>query len=203
MGKTDMKNKTFLGFVIVTILLNVAFLVSGILFWVFGYTQPYIAIFITLFMFAYHLDIRCIVGFIGSMLRRRTKIDRRIYRVSKKEYDILGRLKVGKWKDHFITMFKDRFVMKSEDRISRTKEILQNNINAETTHWIGFLLGFLAIPLGWLISSDEMMIYVITSILGGLIDIPPIMIQRYNRHRLQVLLERMRNREQKDDMTLL
>ena len=180
-----MKNRTLSIFIILCSFINVFFLASGILIGIFGFAQPYFAIFVTLFMFAYHLDSRIIVAVILNLFRKDINIDRRIYHISEKEYKRLDRLKVRYWKDHFITMFKDRFVFSGSSRNERVVNILKNNINAEVTHWLCFFIGFLAILFGYLISSDELVIYLVTSILASfLFDFPSILIQRYNRYRL-------------------
>ncbi len=183
-----MKNKTLLRFIIISLILNVSFLASGILFAIFGHTQPYVAIFITLFMFTFHLDIRIIVGFIGSLTRKKIKIDRKIYQISKKEYQFLSLLRVKKWKDHLSNMFKDRFSLDSKDIKERLMEVEQNDISAELTHWIGAFLSLGAIPLGYLISPEELLVYIITSVLALFFDLPFILIQRFNRYRLQNIL---------------
>ncbi len=189
-----MKNKTFFKFIIFVALLNIAFIVSVILVTIFGYTQPYIAIFVTLFMFTYHIDVRIIVGFVGEAFRNNVKVDKKIYRVSKREYNFLCKLNVKKWKDRYITMFKDRFVLNSNYKLEQIETVLKNNISAETTHWFGCILAFTAIPLGWLISPDELIIYIVTSVLASVLDIIPIVIQRYNRYRLQILREKVKQK---------
>ena len=193
-----MKNKTLLVFVVITSLINIAFIVFGILYGLNGYKQPYIALFITMFILAYNLDARIIVSIICNIFKKRINIEKKKYKISNKEYKILSQLKIDYWKNHFITMFKHQFEFNSTNRKERIKIILKNNINAEIIHFICFFVGLLAIPLGYLLSKEELLIYIITSLLGSLLfDLPPILIQRYNRYRLYQLKLKLDKKESK------
>ena len=188
MSKT---NKTLVTFIICSIIINALFAISAVLLSVFGYKQPYIALFITFFMFAYHVDIRIIIGAIVSCFKSKINVDKALFIVSKREFHLLVFFKVKHWKDRFATLHKDQFVFEKNDIVS----LLKNNINAEIVHHICFFVGFIAIALGYLISPDELLVYVITSALASfLLDLPPIMIQRYNRYRLQNIKNMQRNK---------
>lgn len=190
-----MKSKTLLRFIILTSILNVAFIISGVLIGIYGFIQPYYAIFVTLFMFAFHLDIRILVAYICYLFTNKINIDKKKYLISKFEYQRLEKLKIKNWKDHFVTMFKDRFVLNGNDRKTRIEIILKNNIIAEITHWLCFFFGLLGILLGYLISKDELVVYIVTSIVAGILfDFPPILIQRYNRYRLLSLKKKLEDK---------
>ena len=175
-------NKTLLAVIIYSVIVNFLFIASAVFLFVFGYKQPYIALFITLLMFAYHIDIRIIVGMLVSCFKQKINVDNALFNVSQSEFRLLSFFKVRCWKDRFVTLYKNQFILEKNDIVS----LLKNNINAELVHQICFFIGLLAIVLGYLVSPDELLLYVITSLLVSfLFDLPPVMIQCYNRYRLQ------------------
>lgn len=187
-----MKNKMSPQIIIISGIINISFIVSAILFAIYGCTQPYVAIFITLFMFAYHADIRLLIGFIVSIFKKRINVDKKCFAVSLKEYKRLDKLKIKKWKEHVLTLYKNQFTIQGSFNKERVEAILKNNINAEITHWICFFISLLAILFGYLLSPEEIWIYICTSIACSLLlDLPFILIQRYNRYKLLKIKSRM------------
>ena len=183
-----MKNKTLLNFIIITIVINIIFIFACILIVIFGYIKPYIAIFITALMFAYHFDIRIIIGCIVSIFKKRININKKCFYISKKEFERLEKLKVKKWKNNFITLYKNQFEIRKIDK-EEIEEVIKNNINAEIVHIFCFIFGLFAIVIGCMISIDEIVIYILTSIFASIcFDLPSILIQRYNRYRLHKIL---------------
>ena len=178
-----MKNKTLYNLIAISCLINILFAVSIILIVVCGYNQPWTAIFITLFMFAYHADIRILIGIVtNNLFKNKINIDKKCYKISTGEFTVLNKLGVKKWKSKFITMFKSQFEVAG---FADIEGVLRNNINAEITHHLCFVFGLLAVLFGWMISAEELWLYVITSVVASLaLDLPPILIQRYNRYRL-------------------
>lgn len=185
-----MKNKTLLSFIIFSIVINILFIVSVILKLVYN-GQPYTAIFITLFMFVYHIDIRIIIGFIVSLFKSKINIKSKAFIISKKEFTLLEKMGVKKLNKHIITMYKNQFILSNNCDSHCIEIILKNNINAEIVHRVCFLIGLFAILFGYLLSSEELLIYVITSLLASFFfDLPSILLERYNRHRLQKIFNR-------------
>ncbi len=177
-----MKNKTLLGCLILVATTNLAFIVFLILFLVFEGKQPYMALFVTFLMFAYHLDVRFLSGAILSPFRSRIDVDGKSHRISEAEFKRLNKLKIKKWKNCYPTLFKGQFALKGGKAID---EVIRSSINAENVHWLCFFLGLGAIPLGCLLSLDELWLYLLTSLLASLLlDLPFVLIQRYNRYRL-------------------
>ncbi len=190
---TLVKNKTLLGFIAASFLINAAFLVFLFLFLAFDGKQPYLALFITFLMFAYHIDVRLLSGALVSAFKGKINIEKKSHRISEKEYRRLTRLKVKKWKDRFPTLFKKQFSLDKEGAVD---EVLRSCINAEIVHWLCLVLGLGAIPLGCLLSLDELWLYALTSLLALLFfDLPFILIQRYNRFRLYKVKDRLDARE--------
>ena len=160
---------------------------------IFGYVQPYVALFITSLMFVYHCDIRIFIGYIANIFKNKININNKCFNISKREYDILEKLKIKKWKDKYFTLYKNQFTITKIDKI-KIEEVIKNNINAEIVHKLCIIFGLLAIAIGSMISIDEILIYTLTSIFTCLcLDLPPILIQRYNRYRLQKILMRNNN----------
>ena len=188
-----MKNKTLRNFIILASLVNVVFVVFLVLFLVFEHKQPYLALFITFLMFAYHIDIRILIGTFVSLFKSRINVEKKSCRISEKEFKRLTKLKVKKWKEKAPTLFKSQFSLKNSQGVD---VIIQNCINAEIVHWLCFFFGLGAIPLGCLLSLDELWLYILTSLIASLLfDLPFVLIQRYNRYRLYSLRDKIAKKE--------
>lgn len=180
-----MKNKTLLFCLIAAIAVNIVFAISAALLLAMGKVQPFLALFITSLMFAYHIDIRLLSGLLITPFKKRIRIDKKCHQISKAEFARLDKIRVKRWKDRYPTLFKGQFALTNDNSID---EIIRNNINSERVHWACCVLGMGAIPLGCVFSSDELWIYLATSLLSSfLLDLPLVLIQRYNRHRLYAL----------------
>ena len=184
-----MKNKTVIIGIIFTIILNIAFLAcitAGVL---RGFGELLFTIFITLVIFVYHVDVRIVIGFVVTkFFKQKLNINSKKYLVGAKEYRFLDKLKVKYWKDKFVALDKSQFLVSSKDDLERA---LRNNISAEIIHIICFVAGFFSIAIGCLLAINEWWIYVLTAFLASfLCDLPPILIQRYNRFRLQRIRKR-------------
>lgn len=167
-----------------TIIVNFIFLISIILCLVFNFVNPYFSIFITFLLFSFHMDYRIIVGLTFSKFKNRIDINKDIYKISNKEFKFLNFLKVKSWKDRFIALDKRLFIIKTINK-ENVSYVLKNNISAEIIHWFCFFFGFVSILIGCLISLQEWYIYLLTAIIASfVVDLPPILIQRYNRYRI-------------------
>ena len=188
-----MKNKTLFIGVVIAIIVNIIFLVCGVLFAVCGYRSPYVALFITSLMFAYHTDVRILIGTFFTLTKSKINVNKKIFEIKENEFAFLSKLGVKRWKDNFIALYKNQFILKSTRDKNQIEKVLKNNIWAEIVHWVGFFVGFFAILIGCLISVDELWLYIITAVLTSLlVDLPPILIQRYNRFRLQKIYKSLK-----------
>lgn len=184
-----MKNKSIRNGIIIAVIVNIIFAAFGILLAVNGFKPPYVALFITSLMIAYHTDVRILIGTTFSLFKSKINVDKKCFVVKEKEFKFLTKLGVKNWKDKFVAWDKSQFILKDVKNKENIEKVLKNNINAEIIHWVSFFVGFLAILIGCLISIDELWIYIITSVATSLfVDLPPILIQRYNRFRLQKIL---------------
>ncbi len=188
-----MKNKTITTVTILTVVFNTLFFVCLGLYIAKGNQQPYVALFYTSLMFAYHTDIRLLIAFVlVGTVKNRINIDAKKYDVSDAEFARLSRLSVKKWKDKFIAWDKNQFVVHSLKDRTNFDRVMRNNICAEIIHWACFVAGMFAILIGCLLSPTDWWIFVITAVVVTVYaDIPPIIIQRFNRHRLQKLKTRL------------
>lgn len=175
-------------------IINLLFTISLILCCIFGFSGAYIAIFITLLMFAYHIDVRLIIGLLGlTIFRKRVNVESKIFHVSDSDCKFLNVMKVKDWKDRYFAMERSQFVITNFRDKDVLKRVLSYNITAEVTHWLCLFFGAFAILIGCFISIDEWWIYLITTILAGLFcDVLPIMIQRFNRYRLQKVYAKLK-----------
>ena len=93
------------------------------------------------------------------------------------------------WKKHMPTFEADLFDLRTKNLESIVKATCQ----AEIVHEIIIVLSHLPILLGFAIGTWKVLIA--TSVLAALIDLLFVMIQRYNRPRLVLLMERWNVRQ--------
>lgn len=188
-------NKGLKDIVIMAIIFNLIFIICAVLCGVFGFHTPYSALFITALMFAYHIDVRLIIGFsISKFVKPKINVHKKCFAITENEYRRLEKFGVKNWKDKFLTVFKHQFVIQDIKNKQNIEYVLRNNISAEIIHWVCFFVGLLAILIGCLLSISEWYIYVITAILASLLaDVPPILIQRYNRYRVLKIAKRLQD----------
>lgn len=193
-----MKNRFVFG---VACGLSLWFLVSLIICCTNGFTGSNLTVFLTALSCAYHADVRIILGFIGvEFIMDKLKLNKKVYTVRDGEYKFLCFFRVKKWKDKYFAMDRSQFVIKDIRDIKSVEKVLRSNINAETTHWMCMFFSLFAILIGCLISVEEWWIYLLTTVVVMfIVDIPPIMIQRYNRYRLQRLYIKLERLESKKE----
>lgn len=184
-----MKNSTQKVVYTFAIIVNLLFIVDLCLCWASNFTQPYLAVLITLLMFAYHFDMRLLLALISHQFAKKINVNNRLYKVSESEQKVFKFFKVKNWKDKFAVW--DKSLFKVSFNYADLTTLLKNNISAEITHHICFFVSFLSVIIGCLLSPSEWWIYLMTSIIASfMVDFPPILIQRYNRLRLQKLMKK-------------
>ncbi|MFR2565423.1 MAG: hypothetical protein ACLS8Q_11000 [Anaerovoracaceae bacterium] len=129
---------------------------------------------------SYHFTMRLIVGQImilyyrkhpprpGSFTTRSFAFEPELYR----------RLNVKSWKNRLITARPDQFDMKN----LTPAEMLRSMVQAETGHLMIMLLSFL--PLLLIIPYGTAPVFIITSVLACMMEVPFVIIQRYNIPRI-------------------
>jgi hypothetical protein len=141
---------------------------------------------------AYHFLMRLLTGSaIHLLLRNRVDYRRRWFRVSTAEQRFYNKLHVKKWKAGMGTYDPKAF----DSSIHTWDEIAQATCQAELVHEAIILLSFLpvlaAIPFG------ALPVFVITSLLSAGFDALFVIMQRYNRPRILLLIEKQNARNQK------
>lgn len=143
-----------------------------------------------IYWFAYMLTITVVIYVIGRVFPRKwIKEDKFPYRSFKFEKNgkIYDKIKIKNWKakypDASLIMHKiipkipvKRIDTKYPDKV---KVLIKESCIAETTHVFGIMLGCFALFF-W-----TSVISIILTILYAIVQIPPILIQRYNRPRLK------------------
>ena len=88
-------------------------------------------------------------------------------------------MKVKRWKRFIITAKPEQFDMKRNS----TEALLHNMAQAELVHKIIAILSF--VPIAFIIPFGAPAAFIITSVISSMIDIKYVIIQRFNRQRLQ------------------
>lgn len=177
-----MDKKTLKNVILLAIIFNILFLSNLMYCIIGGFYGWQISTFITLFMFAYHFDIRLLIGAIFTLfIKKNINILNKKYIVKDWEFNFYNKLRVKSWKDKYFVMDKSQFVMTNNLDV-----ILKNNICAELIHIFCIIFSYLSIIFGCLLSVSEWWLYLLTAFVASVfIDMLPIIIQRYNRYRLQ------------------
>jgi len=146
---------------------------------------------ITLLTFFYHFAMRLIVGEMVTILYRDKSFpqDRLGFRIYSFEKGLYQKLKVKKWKMHVITAKPEQFDL----NMVTPEQLLHNVMQAELVHRIIVVLSF--VPLLLIIPFGVPWVFIITSIAACLIDSICVMIQRYNRPRVQSYLALTKRQE--------
>lgn len=148
-----------------------------------------LSVYITLLTTAYHFGMRLLVGQSASVLCRGRKInpDLRCLRIHGFEHRLYRLLNVKKCKKYAITAKPECFDIKN----NTPEQLLQNMILAEITHAICMPLSF--VPLLLAIKYGAFWIFAVTSLAACLADLYFVIIQRYNRPRVERIIA-MRSR---------
>ena len=143
----------------------------------YAWMQP---LYITGMVTSYQFGMRLLVGeWITLRYRNREfSLDSVWLRLYDFEPALYNKLKVKKWKDKLITAKPEQFNLEK----CSPKEILHNVVQAEIVHRIIMPLSF--VPLTLIVPYGAAGVFIITSIISCLIEVPFIIIQRYNRPRI-------------------
>ena len=131
----------------------------------------------------YHFAMRLIVGFI---VPRCMKNPTKNPWFSQRDFEgkLYKTLKVKSWKDHMPTYDPASFSL----RENSLEQIVHTSCVSEAVHEVIILLSF--VPLLFAILWGELPVFLITSLLAALFDSCFVIMQRYNRPRLQRILSK-------------
>lgn len=151
--------------------------------------EIYLTILITCGTIAYHFIMRLLIGLTFN-IKMNNKADymHGWYKLHFGEKKLYKLIKVKKWKNKMPTYSPEKF--------SPTKftwdEIAQAMCQAELVHETIIVLSF--IPVLASIWLDSLYVFLITSICAALFDLMFVIIQRYNRDRIMILISRTNSR---------
>lgn len=170
-----LKNKTFsviVCFDVLCIILTV----------VFSQTEGAKTLFITFLTISYHFTMRLFVGESVTVICKNRSFKK--LKISKLEERLYRALKVKRWKKLIITAKPEQFDMKCNSM----EALLHNMAQAELVHKIIVILSF--VPIAFIIPFGAPAAFIITSLISSMIDIKYVIIQRFNRQRLQKAMEK-------------
>lgn len=137
---------------------------------------------VTAFMLVYHLWGRIIMGNVTKLFKLNS--DCWWFKEKKFEKGLYKLLAVKKWKDKALTYNPELFSLKNYS----LEEIVAVMTKAEVDHWVNEVISLVSLlfALVW----GELWIFAITAVAAMIFDAQFIAIQRYNRPRIQKILER-------------
>jgi len=146
---------------------------------------------VTMLTFFYHFAMRLIVGEIVTILYRNKNFpqDRLGFRLYSFEERLYRKLKVKRWKTRVMTAKPEQFDLK----LVSPELLLHNVMQAELVHRIIMVLSFAPILL--IIPFGVPWAFLITSILACAIDSIFVIVQRYNRPKVQRYMAFTKRRE--------
>lgn len=144
---------------------------------------------ITFGTICYHFTMRLAVGFFFYTFGKKM-INYRSKWFSKKafEVDFYHRIKMKKWKNKLPTYYPEDFSVKGHTMEELRQTMCISEIGHETMIVFSYLSLLFSILFG------EFYVFLITSFFAGGIDFVFVMVQRYNRFRLERILERRKKR---------
>lgn len=148
-------------------------------------------LYITFFTCLYHIAMRVAVGEAVTLYHRRRPFDydSPFFRQRRFEKKLYKTLKVGKWKRYVITAKPWQFDFDSRS----PEELVFYMTQAEVVHEIIMILSF--VPLLFIIPFGAAPVFIVTSVLAALIDWLFVIVQRYNRPRVQRLMAYLESRQ--------
>lgn len=146
-----------------------------------------LALAITSMTFAYHFDIRLIIGHIIILFKGKINVDSRYFKVSETEKNIYKKLNVKNWKSRVPTYNPDEFDIKKNS----IEQLIINCCNSEIVHTVNIFASY--IPILFSIWFNSLPVFIITSVLASIYDLQFVILQRYNRPRLIQTAEKRKN----------
>lgn len=139
---------------------------------------------ITAMTTCYHFTIRLVIGSIISRIKAKDfKPDSWRFRERKFERKLYKALRVKKWKKHVPTYEKRLFSMKE----NTLDGLVRETCRAETVHMLDIAASLASITFAFVFGS--LPAFIITGVLGALVDLVFVVVQRYNRPRLKKCAE--------------
>ena len=150
---------------------------------------------ITAFTITYHFWGRIILGNVSKLFRKYINYKQWWFKERKFEKKLYEILKVKKWKGKALTYNPEQFDL----RQNSLEQILNTMTKSEVDHWINEAISISTMFFGLI--WGQTWIFVLTAIAAMLFDGQFIVIQRYNRPRIEKILERQeKNKNVKENI---
>lgn len=134
---------------------------------------------ITAMTFCYHFTIRLVIGGIMDRIKlSQFKPESRRFREFGFERKLYKAIRVKKWKKFAPTYDKQLFSLKDNS----VDKVIGETCRAESVHWLCAAASLASISFTLIFGS--LPAFLITGIVGALVDLAFVIIQRYNRPRL-------------------
>ena len=132
-----------------------------------------------------------VCGIVRAMPKKIAQHDKKIFTVSAKEKKFYEKLKIRKWKDkvpeigHFTGFRKNK--ISDPKSVEYVERFLMEACYGEVGHFLSLFFGFLLLLL-FPIHKSWLAISIAVAIVNAMLNIPPILVLRYNSYKLEVLL---------------
>ena len=134
---------------------------------------------ITFMTICYHFTIRLVIGGAADRVKLDNfKLNSRRFREFGFEKKFYKAIRVKKWKKYIPTYDNEQFSLKTHS----ADEIAKATCRAETVHWLCAAASLVTICFA--VWFGALPAFLITGILGALVDLVFVIVQRYNRPRL-------------------
>lgn len=145
----------------------------------------FLSLAITFGTISYHAVMRLLVGLaFRAVMQNRADYKKCWYQAGRREMAFYEKLNIKSWKRRMPTFDRALF----DPRVHTWAEIAQAMCQAELVHETIVFLSFLPIAAG--VRFGAYPVFIATSVFAAGCDILFVMMQRYNRQRIQKLLER-------------
>ena len=139
---------------------------------------------VTAFTIVYQLGLRLEFGAITTKFKEKLSTKQFLFKERKFEQKLYKILKVKKWKSKALTYDPDAFNLKKNTK----EQVLQTMLKSELDHWINELISLSTLLFAFI--WGEFAIFLVTCILAMLFDAQFILIQRFNRPRIERLINK-------------
>ena len=165
--------------------LTLGFTIIFLMIYLFNKTSLFLTLTLSFGVTAYHFCMRLIVGYLFNILmKNKADYNGKWYHIHPWEKKLYKTLKVKKWKNHMPTFNPELFDTNKHSLDEIAQVMCQSELVHETIAALSFLPILLAFPFG------DFPVFLITSIIGALIDICFVIMQRYNRPRIIKLIKK-------------
>lgn len=152
---------------------------------------------ITAFTIMYHFGMRIIMGNVTKLFKKHITYKQWCFKERKFEKKLYQKLKVKKWKGKAITYNPETFSLKEHS----LEEIANTMAKSELDHWVNEAISVSTIFFSaiW----GQFWIFLITALCAMAFDSQFIIMQRYNRPRILIAMQKEKKKALKQDTVIL